>query len=134
MSFRGLPAFPCKGPGTVTQSSDAEIPANIRILAGIRLFLASVGFRCAHVRGMGRETQCSDAEIPGNIRILRRLMLFLASLGFRGLPGCPRKGAGPAYRSPNDSSQMEYSDSMRRYGILASVSFRELPRATGLPM
>ena len=46
MSFRGLPVRPRKGgSGTVTQSSDAEIPGNMRVLGEIKLFLASVGFR-----------------------------------------------------------------------------------------
>ena len=72
-----------RGSGTVTQSSNAEIPGNIRTLGGdLDIFsfrgfpCASAGFRSVHVRGSGAAARSSYDASPENIRRIWGLGYF----------------------------------------------------------
>ena len=107
VSFRWLPVCPRRESGSVTRSSNAGAPGNMRILDRLMIFLASVRFRVLPVcpcKGSGAVTRISNTVFPGNIRELVALMVFLAFVSFRGLPWdsvsfhkhpvCPCKAVG----------------------------------------
>ena len=76
--------------GTASRNPNTVDPGNIRILGGISLFSASVGFR-----GLPMGPYMSDAGygiphphtvFPGDMRILGGRVLVLSSLSIRELP------------------------------------------------